>query len=566
MRASFESCFRLGSLTKASPGIVCTAIATLAGCSSALAAASGPTTTTIYVGRHFEVRDHDQPTKYVFNGATRVASITGSLSTNTRIQRLRLYPGWNLCSLAVTASDALQQLNSLSASGGEGQGEVVLSAFKWNLPAQGWLPVATNDNLAAGTVLWLKAQTNTTVAVIGAYADPTTQQVQSGGAYVPGTGLEAWAPNFPPTLSAWFFEPDNNQWHQRLAGDLAFMSNLPPTLSPGQALYVQTASPVSLEVPDPTLRIRYYHQDHLGSSSVITDSTGGLVDEVAYYPFGMPRNEYRLRQIEEHYTFTQKERDQESRLSYFDSRFLACNLARFIRVDPLAAEPPPSWLESPQSLNAYGYVVNNPLKFSDPSGQDRERANPQETKPKILVMYGGTQFTDFAEHTHHNSRAEFENALKAAYREEGGQNAEYVAVDISKMTQDQFKKFFKGSSYDVVVYDGHGSGRQKIILPEGRLGSLKPEDLEEAFSGAKSAPKKLFFYGCNTAASGFARALSEGLPETEITGSGNRIAPYYTYGKHPTITEDRDHNITFKGGEEIRDVRKIDVNSATIPR
>src|SRR5439155_25321273 len=67
--------------------------------------------------------------KYVFNGATRVASITGSLSANTRIQRLRLYPGWNLCSLAVTASNALQQLNSLSASGGEGQAEVVRSAL-----------------------------------------------------------------------------------------------------------------------------------------------------------------------------------------------------------------------------------------------------------------------------------------------------------------------------------------------------------------------------------------------------------------------------------------------------
>ena len=39
--------------------------------------------TTIYVNKHFEVRDHDQPTKYVFHGNTRVAHITGSLSTNT---------------------------------------------------------------------------------------------------------------------------------------------------------------------------------------------------------------------------------------------------------------------------------------------------------------------------------------------------------------------------------------------------------------------------------------------------------------------------------------------------
>src|SRR5438046_10391776 len=130
MRASFESCFRLGSLTKASPGIVCTAIATLAGCSSALAAASGPTTTTIYVGRHFEVRDHDQPTKYVFNGATRVASIAGSLSTNTRIQRLRLHPGWNLCSIAVTGP--------FPASGGEN----ITAAYQWKAATGDYSPVA----------------------------------------------------------------------------------------------------------------------------------------------------------------------------------------------------------------------------------------------------------------------------------------------------------------------------------------------------------------------------------------------------------------------------------------
>ena len=54
-----------------------------------------------YPSKDFEIREHDQPTKYVFNNETRVATITGSLSTNTRIQRLRLYPGWNLCSVAV---------------------------------------------------------------------------------------------------------------------------------------------------------------------------------------------------------------------------------------------------------------------------------------------------------------------------------------------------------------------------------------------------------------------------------------------------------------------------------
>jgi hypothetical protein len=36
--------------------------------------------TTVYVGKHFEVRDHDQPVKYVFEGSTRIARVTGSLS------------------------------------------------------------------------------------------------------------------------------------------------------------------------------------------------------------------------------------------------------------------------------------------------------------------------------------------------------------------------------------------------------------------------------------------------------------------------------------------------------
>ena len=314
------------------------------------------------------------------------------------------------------------------------------------------------------------------------------------------------------------------------------------------------------------MRILYYHQDHLGSSSLLTDANGALVEETAYYPFGVARYDYRPRQFEENYKFTQKEQDRESGLSYFGSRFLAVSLARFTRVDPLADDLPSSWLESPQRLNLYSYVVNNPLKFVDPAGKDPQKPAAQESKPKVLIMYGNSQFQDFATHTHHRSRREFEQALKTSYRKEGGDNSEYVVVEISSKTKDDLENVFKGSAYDVMVYDGHGSGKHKIILPEGKLGSLTPEDLADALKGAQSKPKKFFFYGCNTAKSGFARDLSERLPGTEITGSGSRIAPYYRYGKHPTITEDRDHNITFKGGEETEDVRKIDINKATLPR
>jgi hypothetical protein len=58
--------------------------------------------------------------------------------------------------------------------------------------------------------------------------------------------------------------------------------------------------------PDPALRIRYYHPDHLGSSSAITDAAGTLIEETAFHPSGVPRHEHQLRSIEERYTFTGK--------------------------------------------------------------------------------------------------------------------------------------------------------------------------------------------------------------------------------------------------------------------
>lgn len=62
--------------------------------------------TTIYVGKHFEVREFDAPTKFIFNGDTRVARVTGTLSPNQRVQRLRVHAGWNLLSVAVAAERA----------------------------------------------------------------------------------------------------------------------------------------------------------------------------------------------------------------------------------------------------------------------------------------------------------------------------------------------------------------------------------------------------------------------------------------------------------------------------
>jgi RHS repeat-associated protein len=61
--------------------------------------------------------------------------------------------------------------------------------------------------------------------------------------------------------------------------------------------------------------------------------------------------------------FTGKERDAESGLDYFGARYYSSSIGRWMSPD-WADKPeavPYSSLDNPQSLNLYGYVLNNPL-------------------------------------------------------------------------------------------------------------------------------------------------------------------------------------------------------------
>jgi RHS repeat-associated protein len=100
----------------------------------------------------------------------------------------------------------------------------------------------------------------------------------------------------------------------------------------------------------------------------MTDATGQLVSESTFYPFGHPRNEHEPRNVKEAYGFTQKERDGESGLNYFEARFDLSMLSRFASCDPLSSPPDAEDIASPQDLNAYAYGRNSPVKLVDPTG------------------------------------------------------------------------------------------------------------------------------------------------------------------------------------------------------
>jgi RHS repeat-associated protein len=67
---------------------------------------------------------------------------------------------------------------------------------------------------------------------------------------------------------------------------------------------------------------------------------------------------------------TGKERDTESGNDYFDARYYASSMGRFMSPDWSAKEEPVPYakLDNPQSLNLYSYMRNNPLGGIDADG------------------------------------------------------------------------------------------------------------------------------------------------------------------------------------------------------
>src|SRR5262249_6000183 len=119
---------------------------------------------------------------------------------------------------------------------------------------------------------------------------------------------------------------------------------------------------------DSAQRIRYYHQDHLGSLSYSSDSLGETIEQVAYYPFGFPRNDSHPQVKSKDYRFSQKENDAESCLAYFEARFNACAIARFTSTHSLTIPLRTERLRMPQRLNLYSYVENRPTILVDITG------------------------------------------------------------------------------------------------------------------------------------------------------------------------------------------------------
>jgi RHS repeat-associated protein len=135
---------------------------------------------------------------------------------------------------------------------------------------------------------------------------------------------------------------------------------------------------------------RYHHADHL-SMRVTTDANGTKIADSGHYPFG--ESWYETGGVNK-LKFTSYERDAGANESGNDYAIILTylgRLARFNRPDPLAGS-----LASPQSLNRYAYVLNDPLNLADPLGLANETVQIGDCLFEIVHYYvdGKYQGTD----------------------------------------------------------------------------------------------------------------------------------------------------------------------------
>ncbi len=148
-----------------------------------------------------------------------------------------------------------------------------------------------------------------------------------------------------------------------------------------------------------SVEISYFHYDNLGSARMMTDASGKVLMDQDYLPFGgdlaKPGQIEVQNNTDESYKYTGQKEVVSISLYYYGARYYNPSIGRFTREDTYRGE-----LDQPQSQHLYVYVMNNPLRYIDPTGHSAEEGQEYEieegdTLSEIsLEQYGSPEFAD----------------------------------------------------------------------------------------------------------------------------------------------------------------------------
>jgi RHS repeat-associated protein len=184
----------------------------------------------------------------------------------------------------------------------------------------------------------------------------------------------------------------------------------------------------------------FYHPDHLGTSTALTDYFGNAYQFFLNLPFG----ETMAQQLGSNYynspyKFNGKELDEETGLYYYGARYYSPRESIWLSVDPLAEKYP--------NVNPYAFCFNNPINLTDPDGREPTDDIRINTKTKVTEII--------------RTKDKFDKIFK---------DGSYVGTTKKGYTENAFKrqgKTLKESSYPQAVGMGAVDGAIAFLAAGG---------------------------------------------------------------------------------------------------
>ena len=203
----------------------------------------------------------------------------------------------------------------------------------------------------------------------------------------------------------------------------------------------------------------FYHSDHLGSTSYITDDKANITQYDAYLPYGELLVDEHSSSEDLPYKFNGKQFDEETGLYYYGARYMNPVTSLWYGVDPLT--------EKYKSIGAYVYCIGNPLKFVDSKGEDVLIWYKDRYGKTQLFRFNGFNGKKRIRIPNNQYVKDFIQAYLYNARHGGGKST------IQAVTNHKYEIYVSDSQYDESSYSGGGG--QPTVYWESRQGLITTE-------------------------------------------------------------------------------------------
>ena len=233
---------------------------------------------------------------------------------------------------------------------------------------------------------------------------------------------------------------------------------------------------------------------------------GGILSYLALAPIGAgdvgsrPTAHYSLLTANWTFTFSAKEKDSETGLSYFGSRYYSSDLSIWLSVDPMAAKY--------ASLSPYVYCANNPVKLVDPDGDAYIPIGDEDAKAAAVAQIQNKTSLNVYIDKDGFLRAEGEAKTKIDKFLQSSCNDDKIQVELDCRNDNLFswsdgsvRGTENGGGYDGNFYDGDCVVARQCICPtkleeydksmgDEKAGLTMIHEMAEGYFGGKIAMRK----------------------------------------------------------------------------